>query len=208
MRITADYREQRSGLVELLEEHCEIEIRSLPCGDYRINNHILVERKTSRDFLLSIADLRLFDQIRRLKGTSYRTVLIVEGNPYRTDLDFTPEAIKGTLLSCQVVWQLPVIFTRSVAETAETLLTIGRQSQKNADTVLLRAGYRPRRLRTRQLYFLQGLPGVGPALAKRLLEHFKTPQSVLKSTSEELAAVRGIGKEKAASIRKVLDEVS
>lgn len=205
MKITADFRERRSGLVKLLHQHCEVEIGSLPSGDYRINNHVLAERKTARDFLLSLIDLRLFNQIKRLKNTSYRTLLIIEGDPFNTDLDFPHEAIKGALLSCQVVWQLPVHFTGSVEETADTLLTIGRQDQKNQDEVLLRGGYRPRRLRTRQLYFLQGLPGVGPTLAKRLLEHFGSPRNVLNSTGEELAAVKGIGVERAHVMREVLD---
>ena len=67
MKITVDYRERRSGLVELLEKHCHVETGSLVCGDYRINDQILIERKTARDLLLSIVDHRFFNQIRRLK---------------------------------------------------------------------------------------------------------------------------------------------
>ncbi len=205
MKITVDYREQRSGIVELLQQHCDIEIGCLPCGDYRIGDHTLVERKTARDFLLSIIDLRLFNQIKHLKNTPYRTTLLIEGDPSKTDLDFSPQAVKGALLSCQVIWQLPIIFSTSMKDTAGILVNIGRQMEKHNDVVILRAGYRPRRLRTRQLYFLQGLSGVGPKLAKRLLEHFGTPRNVLKATVEELAAVRGIGKERAALIREVVD---
>lgn len=205
MKITVDYRERRSGLVELLQHHCVVEIDSLTCGDYRINDSVLIERKTARDLLLSIIDQRLFSQIRRMKNLSYRTLLIVEGDPFRTDLDFSPAAIKGALISCQVIWQLPVLFTRSVEETAGTLVTIGRQMEKHDDVILLRGGYRPRRLQTRQLYFLQGLPGVGPTLAKRLLEYFGVPKSILDSTEVELAAVRGIGAQRAALIREILD---
>lgn len=206
MRITIDYRERRSGLIELLKERCCVEIGSLPCGDYQINNQVLVERKTARDLLLSIADHRFFNQIRRLKNLSYRTLVIVEGDPFNTDLDFSSEAINGAILSCQVVWQLPVLFTHSVDETAHTLLAIGRQLEKHDDVILLRGGYRPRRLRTRQLYFLQGLPGVGPVLALRLLEHFGSPGSVLRSSEEELAEVKGLGKGKALRIKEVLDK--
>lgn len=206
MKITVDYRERRSGLIELLQQHCEVEIGSLNCGDYRINSLVLVERKTARDLLLSIADHRFFNQIRRMKNLSYRSLVIVEGDPYSTDLDFSPEAIKGALLSCQVVWQLPVLFTHSVEETAITLLAIGRQMEKHDDVILLRGGYRPRRLQTRQLYFLQGLPGVGPTLAKRLLEHFLTPANVIGASVSELSTVRGVGEEKALLIREILDK--
>jgi ERCC4-type nuclease len=190
----------------LLKGRCEIVVGSLACGDYLINSRILAERKTARDLLLSLIDLRLFRQIRRLKDTAFKTVLIVEGDPFRTDLDFTPEAVKGALLSCQVVWQLPVLFTRSTGETAEILLAMGRQDLKYRDVVLLRGGYRPRRLRTRQLYLLQGLPRVGPVMAKRLLEHFGSLAEMLNSPARELAAVRGIGPKRTLLIRGVLND--
>lgn len=193
-------------MVELLEKRCDVEIGCLASGDYRINNHILVERKTARDLLLSIVDHRFFSQIRRMKNLSYRTLMIIEGDPFRTDLGFTPEAIKGALLSCQVIWQLPVLFTQSVHETTDTLLAIGRLIEKKDEVILLRGGYRPRRLRTRQLYFLQGLPGVGPRLAKRLLDQFGTPLNVLNSSIAELSAVEGIGNGRASAILEVLDE--
>ena len=47
MRMIVDYRERNSGLVELLQGHCETEIGNLICGDYLINNQVLVERKTT-----------------------------------------------------------------------------------------------------------------------------------------------------------------
>jgi Fanconi anemia group M protein len=206
MKITADYRERRSGIIELLQDQCHVEIECLACGDYRINNHILVERKTARDLLLSIVDHRFFRQIKRIKNVFYRTLMIIEGNPYITDLNFSPEAVKGALLSCQVVWQLPVHFTGSVEETADTLVAIGRQAEKHDDVVLLRSGYRPKRLRSRQLYFLQGLPGVGPVLANRMLEHFGSPAKMSNSSLKELASVSGVGMKRASSIREVLDE--
>lgn len=206
MIITVDYRERRSGLIELLEMHCEVEIGNLHCGDYRINESVLVERKTARDLLLSIIDTRFFGQIRRMKNLSYRTLLIVEGDPFKTDLDFSLEAVKGALLSCQVIWQLPVYFTGSIRETADTLLVIGRQVRNHHDELCLRGGYRPRRLRSRKLYFLQGLPGIGPVLAKRLLEHFGSPQIILNSSNEELSKVKGVGVDRVYVIREVLDE--
>ena len=69
----------------------------------------------------------------------------------------------------------------------------------------LRAGYRPRCLSTRQLYVLQGFPGVGPYLAKRLLNHFGTVAAVLDASSEKLKGVKGVGRVTAETIREVLD---
>lgn len=205
MRLIVDYRERKSGLIELLKDSFEIEIGNLPCGDYLINERVLVERKTARDFLISIIDLRLFRQAHRLQDNPLKSILLIEGDPFQTDLDFTPEVIRGTLLSLAAIWQLPVIFSTTKEETRDILITISQQDTKNCDVLLLRGGYRPRRLRTRQLYLLQGLPGIGPVLARRLLEHCGTPVDVMKASEEELAAVKGINTGKARTIRDVLD---
>jgi hypothetical protein len=67
LRIITDYREKSSGMIELLSEHCGVEVATLPFDDYLINDRFTVERKTARDFLVSIIDLRLFKQMADLK---------------------------------------------------------------------------------------------------------------------------------------------
>ena len=51
---------------------------------------------------------------------------------------------------------------------------------------------------------LQGLPGVGPALANRLLVHFGSVKRVITADQGLLAQVRGIGPKKAERIRNVI----
>jgi len=82
---------------------------------------------------------------------------------------------------------------------------IGRQEEACVDVVPLRGGYRPKRLKSRQLFILQGLPKVGPTVAKRLLEHFRSVSNVLNATVEDLMHVDGIGRISAEMIRDVLD---
>lgn len=43
-------------------------------------------------------------------------------------------------------------------------------------------------------YALQALPGIGPARAARLVEHFGSVRAAINATSEELAELNGIGK--------------
>jgi DNA excision repair protein ERCC-4 len=83
---------------------------------------------------------------------------------------------------------------------------LGRQEESNRDVVPLRGGYRPKRLKSRQLYLLQGLPQVGPTLAKRLLEHFGSVAKIVNATIDDLTGVEGIGPVSAKAIRVVLDE--
>jgi DNA excision repair protein ERCC-4 len=65
LKVTVDYREKASGLIDLLAcEECRNRDRErCPYGDYVINNAITMERKTARDFLISLIDGRLFGQL-------------------------------------------------------------------------------------------------------------------------------------------------
>lgn len=69
---------------------------------------------------------------------------------------------------------------------------------------LPRAGYKPRRTSSRKLYILQGLPGVGPKLARCLLGRFGSVRNAILAEADELAEVPGIGARKAAAIDEIL----
>ena len=206
MKITVDYREKPSGIIDLLQtEEALVEVDKVPYGDYIINESITIERKTARDFLVSIVDGRLFSQLSNLKKHCLNPILLLEGNPYKTDLNFDPMAIKGTLISAEAIWYIPVVFSHSKEDTKDIILMIGKQEEAYIDVVPLRGGYRPKRLKSKQLYILQGLPQVGPMLAKRLIKYFGSVSSVINATIQELTQVEGIGKVSAVKIREVLD---
>ena len=206
MKITVDYREKGSGIVDLLwKEEVAVQVKKLSYGDYLINDAITMERKTARDFLISLIDGRLFNQMSNLKKHCIHPILLIEGNPFKTGLDFDEMAIRGTLISIQAIWYVPIIYSRGKEETKNIILMIGRQEEACMDVVPLRGGYRPKRLKSKQLFILQGLPKVGPTVAKRLLTHFKSVSRVMKATVEELMQVEGIGKISAEKIREVLD---
>ena len=84
-------------------------------------------------------------------------------------------------------------------------MMIGRQDEAYIDVVPLRGGYRPKRLKSKQLYLLQGLPQVGPMLAKRLIEHFRSVSRIMSASIQELTEVEGIGRVSAEKIRRVLE---
>ena len=206
LKITVDYRETASGLTDLLKNSgAFVEIAKLSYGDYIINDTITVERKTAKDFLISIIDGRLFKQVSSLKKFCNHPILLIEGNPYKTDHNFDKMAVKGALVSTQTIWYVPVIFSRTKEDSRDILLMISRQLGTCIDVVPLRGGYRPKRLKSKQLYLLQGLPQVGPKLAKRLLLHFKSVSKVMNASVQALTEVDGIGKISAERIREVLD---
>jgi ERCC4-type nuclease len=97
------------------------------------------------------------------------------------------------------------IFSRSKEDSRDILLMIGRQIETCISVVPLRGGYRPKRLKSQQLYILQGLPQVGPKLAKRLMNHIKSVSNVMNASVQALTEVDGIGKVTAGKIRAVLN---
>jgi Fanconi anemia group M protein len=206
MKVTADYRERNSELISLLNrESTQLIFRKIPYGDYLINEAVTVERKSDRDFLMSIIDGRLFRQVACLKKYSVRPLVLIEGNPYKTDVDVDPMAIKGAIVSVQAIWYIPVLFSCSAEDSVSVFKLVANQYEKYSETIPLRTGYRPKRLITQQLYALQGLPEIGPALSLRLLRHFKSVMHVVKASTDELSGVAGIGPVRAQKIREVLD---
>jgi len=65
INIIADDREQKSEVIQMLsgKEKVKLEIQRLSIGDYQVDSRVLVERKTLKDFALSIIDGRLFKQM-------------------------------------------------------------------------------------------------------------------------------------------------
>jgi ERCC4-type nuclease len=55
-----------------------------------------------------------------------------------------------------------------------------------------------------QLYVLQGLPGIGPERAERLLTQFGGVEAVMVASRRELQSVPGIGEKTAEAIRWLL----
>jgi Fanconi anemia group M protein len=183
----------------------EVRLKNLACGDFILDDIVTVERKTADDFTVSIIDGRLFRQVANLKKNCDHPVLLIEGNPFRVGLRMNRSAIRGALLNVQAVWKVPVVYSRSIEDSVELMQILACQFKRMTNVMQLRTGYRPRRLNTRQLYVLQGFPGIGPYLAKRLLNHFGSVAAVLGASPVALKSVRGIGRVTAETIREVLD---
>jgi len=206
MTITVDDREEKSGIVdELKERGWEVRICRLTVGDFCLGSEAVIERKTAHDFVLSIIDGRLFRQAAQLKMQRLRTAILVEGDPFRTDFDIEPASVRGAVVSVSVIWQVPVIFTQSLWQTVEILWFMANQVHRLTDRPVARYGYRPKRLRRRQLYVLQGLPGIGPKRAVSLLKRFGTLRRVFQASKGEWIETEGIGKKGGRQLAELLD---
>ncbi|WP_423793069.1 DEAD/DEAH box helicase [Methanocaldococcus indicus] len=198
-KIIVDVREK--GIAKYLSDKVDVEIKTLDVGDFVLSDRVVVERKTGEDFINSIIDKRLFNQLKELKRYE-KPILIIEGD-YKKRLH--ENAIRGAILSIILDYSIPIIFTKDLDETISYLVQIAEKEQiKEKRPILIRAGKKPMTLKERQEFIVQSLPEVGGALAKNLLKHFKTVENVFTAKEEELIKVEGVGKERAKKIREVL----
>ena len=98
----------------------------------------------------------------------------------------------------------PLLCARDPEDSLRILRFLADQLGTSDDGVLKRYDRKPKRLASRKLYMLQGLPGVGPALAHRLLLEFGYVERVVTADEEALMRVRGIGREESARIWHVM----
>lgn len=208
--MVADDRENAGGVITALRAQAEavnLMVQRLPVGDFAVEENFLVERKTLRDFAASVVDARLFRQAEKLSRSGRRGILILEGTASAADgAGVTREALQGALITVSVFYGLAVLRARDAGEAARLLVYLGRQAQRFARQAFHRAGYRPKGKRARQLFVLQGLPGVGPGRAESLLTRFGSVENVARASAAELAEVAGIGSATAAKIRWIVAE--
>ncbi len=204
--LRVDPSEQHAALLDLARQSDDFDVRMehLPVGDYCLDRGIVVERKTHADFAVSLVDGRLFRQAAKLARCPHRPIILIEGPRPARMPDVHPRALKGAVVSLAVMWRLPVLYARDPEDALQVLRCLAHQLRSSTDGVLQRYDRKPKRLASRKLYMLQGLPGVGPALAHRLLQEFGSIERVVMADEEALMRVRGIGRQTAARIRELI----
>jgi DNA excision repair protein ERCC-4 len=204
--IQVDHSERESLLLGLLRrsEDFEVRLARLRVGDYLINDEVLIERKTIADFAASLVDGRLFPQASRLARDGHRTLVLIEGPHAPSMPDVHPHAVQGALVSLAAMWRLPVLHTVDADDSLRVMRFLAAQVRTGREHVVCRYGRKPKRLATRRLFLLQGLPGVGPALASRLLKQLGSVRSVVTADIDRLQQVRGVGPKKATRILELV----
>jgi ERCC4-type nuclease len=209
LSVVADDREARTGVVRhlLARTDCDVVVRRLVLADYLVDGRLLIERKTWPDFVASVVDGRLFRQGCRLAAAPLPAVMLLEGGEAGIEASaMSREAIQGALISMSVVLGIPVLRSRDADDSARLMIYAGRQLARVVSGAVPRPGFRPRTRRRIQLHVLQGLPGVGPARAARLLDALGSVEAVLSAPADALRRVPGVGPTVAQAIRWVASE--
>ena len=117
-KIIIDYREKNSLVSSILVSlGAEIGFRELKVADYIVKD-VVIERKTILDFIYSMKNRRLINQLESLQQYK-KKILIIEGideqelyNDSSEKIGIHPNAIRGFLLSIILNYNVPIIFTK------------------------------------------------------------------------------------------------
>ncbi|MEK6873778.1 MAG: ERCC4 domain-containing protein [Nanoarchaeota archaeon] len=190
-KITIDYREKNSLIPsELIANGCEIEFHNLSIGDYIIGN-VIIERKTISDFLSSMVNKHLLNQLQHLQNAE-KKILIIEGTEekelYHEQSGINENAIRGFMLSIILSYNVPIIITKNSEDTAKFLYILAKKQPKEISLKLKR---KSQDVNEQIQYIIESFPGIGPKSAKKLLNHFKTIKNIINADEEDLKKVIG-----------------
>ncbi|MBX5326481.1 MAG: ERCC4 domain-containing protein [Candidatus Bathyarchaeia archaeon] len=208
LRVIVDEREKNSRVPRFLKNlGLQVEPRLLEVADYVVSPECAIERKQESDFLKSLYSGRLFDQIRRLSERYFRPVLIVEGElPLTVKRMEKPGAFWGALTSLMFMYNVNVFFTPDAEQTAQLIHSLAKRKNKIPPSIpFVHKKPKSTSIEKTQVHLVASLPGLGPVLAKRLLEHFQSVRKVFAASVAELSTVKGVGRTKAEKIVKTLD---
>ncbi len=204
--IIADIHEKDSLILAELKSNKEIELRIQPLkiADYLIRN-TAIERKTTGDFISSMLNKRLIQQLTQMQAYK-KKLLIIEGDlknlyPDKEESKLNPNAVRGFILSIINNHNANVIFTKDYKDTAMYLITLAKQQLKPKTEISLHPRI-PKTTKEQKQYILEAFPNIGPKKAELLLKKFKTLSNVFNAKEEELKEVL---KKRAVTFKNLLD---
>ena len=209
LRIIVDERERKSGIPELLKSvGVNMEVKTLPIGDYIVAPETVVERKSLHDLVSSVFDGRLFDQCSRLKEHFQYPIILMEGNVDEIEeITENPLIFYGAVSRVAIDFKIPIIPTPSATHTAKLLVSMCSRKESHQGPFLKKIK-KSNDIQKQQLSSLTSLPGVGEKLAIRMLEKFGNPLRVFNASLSELSKVEGLGEARAKKIRNMLETKS
>ena len=207
--IYADDREKGSGVIkDLIDLEVDLKLSRLEVADYVLSKRVGVEFKTVPDFVDSIIDGRLLEQLKNLKEYFPRPLVIVQGvEDIYSMRKIHHNAINGMLATITVSYGIPILYTRNARETSLLLSIIAAREQDE-----LGKDFNPHHekkvstLKEQQEYIVSSFPGIGGTLNKPLLEKFGSVKKIVNAPVDKLKEIEQIGKGKAEKLREVFDK--
>ena len=166
--------------------------------------------------MASLADGRLYDQIRKMSELNHAVVVLEGRGEWTTDgvlmhprYTFTQQQLHGLMMSLAFEFGIQVFQVRDMTETIALLHHLEKWLHKPSHTSLLRRpgpskdSWNEKSERMNGIHLIQSFPGVGPTLAARVYDHYgRVPMAWDEGI--DFTDVPGIGKEKAKQMMEAM----
>ena len=182
--ILIDNREKDSRIPDLLKnKEFLFYFENLEIGDYIIKD-IIIERKTSKDFIASIFDGRIFQQANKITSFTNKAILLIE-DLLQNELEYVKnkKSIYGTLLVLALSYNLKIVYSNDTKESANILEIIYKH-----------------------VNIVASIPFIGEKYAERLLKNFKTVKNIINASPQKLYLKAKIPYKTSIKIWKILNE--
>lgn len=199
--ILADHREKDNRIVkELMELNVSVKTAQLESADYILSGNLAVELKKVPDFVDSLIDGRLLEQMKGLKEHFAKSILVIEGEEdIYAQRKVHPHSIRGMIACIVLDFGIPILYTKNPKETASLFAIMARREQEKGSDVSLHER-KPHTVEELQEYFVSSLPNVGYKTAKVLLSRFGSITRLVHATKEELMTIDGVGEKMATRL--------
>ncbi len=204
MKIIIDDREKKLMKVfdnkKADERILQYESKRLSVADIVVSERVGIERKEGADFIASIMDNRLFEQLLRLKEAYPEgAILIIEklNDDTFENTGMKISSIYGALAFVSYKLGVSVIPSRNLEDTAIIIERIAyREQVKDNMPLLSRMVPKGMNIEERRAFIIEGLVDIGSIKAKTLINKFKTPFNVFKAIKNTEITYTRTGKEK------------
>lgn len=205
--VLADHREKNNRVVkELIDAGVSVRTAQLASADYVVSGKVGVELKKVPDFVASIIDGRILDQVRDLKNSFPKAVLVIEGEEDIYSVrKVHANAIRGMLASIVLDFHVPVLYTKNPSDTAALLAVMAKREQGKEIDFSLHA-LKPKSIREQQEFIVSAFPNIGMQTSRLLLENFGSIKKLVNSTEEQLLELKGVGEKTAQQLVKMFEE--
>ncbi len=225
-KVYVDSREP-TNMQEMIEKLFpqKVEIVMLNVGDYIfdfIRYAVVVERKSIDDFVNSIRNNRIWEQLQKILNFKEfnskevrRRILLIEGtfDQFMPDSQFLSDKQKnrfyasmmGALQQIIFVYHVPIIFADNQVALKQFFRILVEREKNGKNDTLPSARWTKEETKISgevdyRIIMLSSIPTIGPQLAKNLLRRYRSIKNIVNATKESLAKVPGIGMKRAEMI--------
>jgi ERCC4-type nuclease len=226
---------RESDLIRILDGNAEMTVKSLDVGDVWIGvdaenklveDGLIIERKSIQDLEASILDGRYREQRGRIlsycQETKARPIYILEGPITSHSGRLEKSAILKFMNRLVLHYQIAVLRTSSVLETADTIRTLiqqweeqdpQRSIKRKVDTVKVTDGLHVQKKanagdhRQFAISCLAQCPGVSVKMAEVLVDTFKTLKGVIDAPQKDIENVKVGTRRVGPAVSKRLSEI-